>query len=98
MVARAIVFVLSLQSDHGEIRWAAPGPEAEPDDALLTGNCSIYKSIACAILIAETLGEDVSAWRTARARLGEAIAAKPERFDRTWENEGLLLMDGTTRC
>lgn len=93
MVARAIAFVLSLQSEHGEIRWAAPGPEAEPDDALLTGNCSIYKSLACAILIAETLGEDASAWRTARAHLGEAIAAKPERFDRTWEKKDYFSMD-----
>jgi GH15 family glucan-1,4-alpha-glucosidase len=93
MVKAATGFVLSLQSAHGEIRWAAPGPEAEPDDALLTGNCSIYKSLACAVLIAATLGHDTREWHTARTQLGEAIRARPERFDRTWEKKDYFSMD-----
>ncbi len=93
MVRAAIDFVLAHQSDHGEIRWAAPGPEAEPDDALLTGNSSIYKSLECAILTGAALGEDVSAWRRARAALGEAIRSKPHRFDRTWAKKDNFSMD-----
>ena len=93
MVRAAIDFVLALQSPHGDIRWAAPGPEAEQDDALLTGNSSIYKSLDCAIHIAETLGHDATAWRRARAAVGEAIREKPHRFDRTWAPKTNFSMD-----
>jgi hypothetical protein len=93
MVKRAIDFVLSLQSPHGEIRWAAPGPEARPDDALLTGNASIYKSLECAIRMARTLGHDSGGWQRAHANLGEAIRGKPERFDRTWPSKANFSMD-----
>lgn len=93
MVRRAIDFVLALQSPHGEVRWAAPGPEAQPDDALLTGNCSIFKSLDCAIEIAAVLGHDTAAWRRSQARLGAAIRSKPERFDRTWAKKDSFSMD-----
>ncbi|BCW88841.1 hypothetical protein sos41_19850 [Alphaproteobacteria bacterium SO-S41] len=93
MVRASIDFVLALQSPHGEIRWAAPGPEAEPDDALLTGNASIYKSLECAIMIAAALGHDATPWRRARTALGEAIRNKPERFDRTWAKKDNFSMD-----
>ena len=93
MTRAAIDFVLSLQSPHGDVRWAAPGPEAEPDDALVTGNASIFKSLACAIRIAATLGHEASAWRKAHERLGDAVRSKPERFDRTWPPKDNFSMD-----
>lgn len=93
MVRGAIDFVLSLQSPHGEIRWAAPGPEAMPDDALLTGNACIYKSLDCAIRIGRALGHDVGPWQHAHRRLGEAVRSKPERFDRTWASKANFSMD-----
>jgi len=93
MIERAVAFVLEMQSEHGEVRWAANDPQTPQDDALLTGNASIYKSLECAILIAEELGRDARDWRRARARLGEAIRAKPHRFDRQWEKKSRFSMD-----
>lgn len=93
MVRAAVAFVLKLQAPEGDIRWAAPGPEAEPDDALLTGNCSIYKSLGAAIAIAATLGLSTSDWRQAHRRLGHAIRTRPDRFDRTWPSKANFSMD-----
>lgn len=93
MVSRAIGFVLAHQSEHGEIRWAARDPHTPEEDALLAGNASIFKSLECAIAIAETLGEDAREWRAARARIGEAVRAKPHRFDRQWEKKDRFSMD-----
>ncbi|NWH08284.1 MAG: prenyltransferase [Alphaproteobacteria bacterium] len=93
MVRRAIAFVLTLQSPEGEIRWCAPDPATPEDDALVTGNASIYKSLDCAIAIAEMLNEDTQAWRQALARLGQALRQKPHRFDRTWEKKDYFSMD-----
>lgn len=93
VVQRAMEFVLAQQSEHGEIRWTAPDPATPENDALLTGNSSIYKSLECAILCAEELGHDARPWRAARARLGEAIRHKPHRFDRTWEKKDYFSMD-----
>ncbi|HAH08618.1 MAG TPA: prenyltransferase [Alphaproteobacteria bacterium] len=93
MVERAITFVLQYQSEHGEIRWSAPDPGTPQDDALVTGCSSIYKSLECAIRIAELLDHDASAWRSARRRLGEALRDKPERFDRQWEKKDYFSMD-----
>ncbi len=93
MIGRAIGFVLSHQTVHGEIHWAV-GPDHSPrEDALVTGCSSIYKSLECAINIAVTLGEDCSAWRRAREALGDCLRNKPERFDRTWESKSRFSMD-----
>lgn len=93
MVERSIGFVLSLQSEHGEIRWSAPDPGTPQDDALVTGSSSIFKSLGYAIQMAEVLGHHKPEWRTARARLGEALRGKPERFDRQWEKKDYFAMD-----
>jgi hypothetical protein len=92
IVARAMGFVLSLQSEHGEIRWAA-WDSRDADDALRTGNASIYKSLECAIHIAREMGEPFAHWMAARARLGQALRHKPHRFDRTWESKERYSMD-----
>jgi MMP endo-(1,4)-3-O-methyl-alpha-D-mannosidase len=92
-VERAIEFVLSLQSEHGEIDWAVNGDGKAKGDALVTGCSSIYKSLECAYNISVTLGENRSDWLSARERLGIALRSKPERFDRTWEPKSRYSMD-----
>ncbi len=91
-VKTAIDFVLSLQSEHGDIRWAAPDPLTPEDDALVAGCASIYKSLECAILMARALGEDTRDWLAARARLGAALREKPHRFDRHWPSKANFSM------
>ena len=92
-VEKAIGFVLSLQSKHGEIDWAVGRDGKAKGDALVTGCSSIYKSLECACNIALTLGEDCSDWLRARTDLGRALRNKPERFDRTWESKARYSMD-----
>jgi len=92
-VDRAIGFVLSLQTRHGEIHWAVDR-EGEPmRDALLTGCSSIYKSLECALNIAAVLGEARPAWERGRTALGVALRRRPERFDRTWASKSRYSMD-----
>ncbi len=93
VVERAMGFVLAHQSEHGEVRWAAPGIKTPEDDALITGCASIYKSLECAILIAEELGVPKPEWPRARAALGHALRTKPHRFDRTWQSKEGFSMD-----
>jgi hypothetical protein len=92
-VEAAIQFVLSLQSEHGEIQWAV-NPDGSPkEDALVTGCSSIYKSLECAHNISVTLGYEREHWLQARDNLGDALRKKPERFDRTWESKARYSMD-----
>ncbi|MDX1735923.1 MAG: prenyltransferase/squalene oxidase repeat-containing protein, partial [Halioglobus sp.] len=92
-VERAIEFVLSLQSEHGEIDWAVKADGTPKGDALVTGCSSIYKSLECAHNIAVTLGESRPHWLVSREKLGNALRNKPERFDRTWESKSRYSMD-----
>lgn len=92
-VDAAIAFVVSLQSQHGEIDWAVDGEGRPLDDALVTGCSSIYKSLECAHNIAVTLGIDRRAWLAVRDRLGRALRTRPERFDRGWESKARYSMD-----
>jgi len=93
VVEKAIRFVVSLQTEHGEIHWAVDTHGKPMRDALITGCSSIYKSLECAINIFATLGEDKAGWRKARERLGYALLHKPERFDRTWTSKARYSMD-----
>jgi len=93
MVEKAIGFVLSLQTEHGEMHWAVDGEGKPKGDALVTGCSSIYKSLECAGNIAYTLGEQRPHWQQARTALGNALRHKPERFDRTWESKSRYSMD-----
>ncbi len=93
VVKRAIDYVLTHQTEHGDIRWTAPSPQTPENDALITGCSSIYKSLECAIALAYEVGEPQPAWVKARALLGEALRDKPHRFDRTWEPKSNYSMD-----
>ncbi|MCL6416516.1 hypothetical protein MIB92_12725 [Aestuariirhabdus sp. Z084] len=93
MVQRAIDFVLSYQTEYGDIYWAVDEQGIGQPDALVTACASIYKSIECAINIAATLEQDAASWRRAYEMLGQALRDKPERFDRTWESKSRFSMD-----
>ncbi len=90
---RAMRFVLSLQTEHGDIHWAVDAAGRPRQDALLTGCCSIYKSLECAHNIAVTLGRPRPQWLVARNHLGTALRYLPQRFDRTWESKARYSMD-----
>lgn len=92
-VHAAITFVLSLQTDHGDIHWAVDTHGTPLEDALLTGCSSIYKSLECAIHIADALKKPSKEWLNARTQLGHALRSKPHRFDRTWESKARYSMD-----
>lgn len=93
MVHEAISFVLNQQAPSGEIYWAVDTKTGPSKDALITGCSAIYKSLACACHIAQTLGYESASWQRARSRLGDALRHKPERFDRTWEPKARYSMD-----
>lgn len=92
-VVAAIDFVLSQQTEHGDIHWAVDPDGVSKEDALITGCSSIYKSLECAYNIATQLGIDKEDWLVARQKLGEALRNHPERFDRTWESKERFSMD-----
>lgn len=92
-VRQALDFVLSLQAPSGEIYWALDTRTGINKDALVTGCSSIYRSLDCAIAIAQVLEEPHAHWQRGRARLGLALTEKPERFDRTWESKARYSMD-----
>lgn len=92
-VTRAIEFVLALQTEHGDIHWAVDGQGKPKEDALLTGNSSIFKSLECAYNLSIVMGEERKDWFKARQKLGKIIRFHPERFDRTWESKARYSMD-----
>lgn len=92
-VQRAINFVLRYQAPSGEIYWAVAEDGSAKKDALITACSSIYKSLECAIAIADELEEDSLAWHKARTRLGQTLRNHPECFDRTWESKARFSMD-----
>lgn len=93
VVDAAMSFVLSLQSEHGDIDWAVDERGVPEGDALVTGCSSIYKSMECAHNISATLREHRPAWLQARGNLGEALRLRPHRFDRSWESKSRYSMD-----
>lgn len=71
-VRRALGFVLSLQSDRGEIAWAE-GPDGSSAEALLTGNSSIHHSLRCGLALAAYIGDPQPEWEIAAGRLGHVL-------------------------
>ncbi|MBY6351053.1 prenyltransferase [Rhodococcoides corynebacterioides] len=78
-VQRAVDFVLSLQTDRGEIGWA-DGPNGPNVDALLTGNASIHHSLRCALALAAYIGDPQPDWEVAVGRLGHVLRHHPDAF------------------
>lgn len=92
-VEAGVAFAVKLQTWAGEISWARNGDGSIYNDALITGCSSIYKSLECALLIAQSLGLSRPSWTRARQRLGQAIRLKTNRFDRSWASKARYSMD-----
>lgn len=91
MVRGAIDFVLSLQHETGDISWSAEAHLTSADDAVRAGCGSIHKSLECALRLADLMGEPQPHWVEGRARLGQALRTRPERFDRTADRSGFAM-------
>lgn len=76
-----INYAVGLQADSGEIHWARNGEGIIDRMALLTGSCSVYMSLKCAIAVAQILGKGHSRWTAALGKLGEAIRHRPNLFN-----------------
>ena len=92
-VKKAIDFVLSQQQSEGDINWAVGSDGFGKKDALITGCCSIYKSLECAYNISVLMNSSQKDWLSARDKLGYALREKPYRFDRTWKSKERFSMD-----
>lgn len=92
-VKNALDFVLSLQSEHGDISWARTAQGEILDDALVTASCSLYKSLGCAQALAQMLGKPQPSWEKAQSALGQALRGKAHRFDRHWPSKKRFAMD-----
>lgn len=90
-VEAALEFALEFQTEAGEVLWATTGEERY-QDALVAGCSSVYKSLAAGAALADVVDEPRPEWRRARARLGEAIRNRPDRFDRTWADKSRFAM------
>jgi hypothetical protein len=81
-VEGAIDFVVRMQEPCGGIAWALDA-EGRPWRApLLTGTSSIHGSLVCAVRIAERLGHDRPAWRSARDHVVRLLRWDRARFER----------------
>ena len=92
-VKKSIDFVLSMQTDQGDICWASEEGKNDLDDSLITGSSSIYKSLECAEYLYSLLNEDHRSLKKAKELLKDSIINKPERYDRTWESKSRYSMD-----
>lgn len=92
-VKKAINFVLHYQSPTGEIYWAVNEKGEPHKDALVTASASVYKSLSCAISIANAIEQPQLQWEDAFDRLGHTLRYHPECFDKTWEPKTRFSMD-----
>ena len=90
---KSIEFVISGQTDEGDILWAKDDNEEWMDDSLLTGCASIFKSLNDFNKIAKTLGYEEFILKEEIKNLKDSIINKSERFDRTWESKARNSMD-----
>ena len=93
VVKKSVDFVLSMQTEQGDICWAAEEGKSILDDSLITGSSSIYKSLDCAEYLYNLLNVDGSNVKKAKEILKDSIINKPERYDRTWETKARYSMD-----
>jgi hypothetical protein len=93
MARSGIRFALAHQHEAGDISWSAEAHGGGADDAVLAGNASIHRSIGDALRLAALIGDPQPGWAAARARLGDAIAARPDLFDRAGTDRSGFAMD-----
>ena len=89
----AMHFILSMQTEFGDIYWAKDEYGNILDDSLITGCSSIYKSLDCAEALYGLLGQKFETISRSKALLKEALLLRPERFDRNCESKERYSMD-----
>jgi hypothetical protein len=82
VTARAIDFVLGLQTAEGHILWARDERYEPWPGALVTSSSCIYLSLRSAIAISEAVGEDRPDWELSLTCLRDAIAEQEEVFEK----------------
>ena len=92
-LTNAIDFVLSMQTEGGDIYWASEEGKEILDDSLITGSSSIYKSLECAAAIFSIFDKPVESILIAMNKLKISINENPQRYDRSWESKSRYSMD-----
>ena len=92
-LTKAIDFVLSMQTEGGDIYWASEEGKEILDDSLITGSSSIYKSLECAAAIFNIFDKPVENILMAMNKLKISINENPQRYDRNWESKSRYSMD-----
>ncbi|GAA0417255.1 prenyltransferase [Acrocarpospora corrugata] len=80
VVARALDFVVGLQTRRGEIVWERDAHGDPAPYALLTGCSSVYQGLRCGVALAERLGDPRPEWELAADHLGHVLREHPEAF------------------
>ena len=92
-LSKAIDFVLSMQTENGDIYWASEEGKEILDDSLITGSSSIYKSLECSAAIFNLFGKSSEDILLSMKKLKYSINENPERYDRSWESKSRYSMD-----
>jgi hypothetical protein len=80
VVARAIDWVLQLQTPRGEVIWARQVDSQPWSYALLAGSSSIAHSLECAVSLADLVGEERPDWELSLVNLTDVLRTQPEAF------------------
>ncbi|MDC3322900.1 prenyltransferase [Gammaproteobacteria bacterium] len=89
----SVKFVISMQTEKGDIFWAAEEGKEILDDSLITGSSSIYKSLECALAIYKLFDEPADHIYHSMSALKDSINNNPKRYDRSWESKSRYSMD-----
>ena len=92
-IVKAMEFVISGQTEEGDILWAKDENDEWMNDSLITGCSSVYKSMRCFQEISNNLGFSKDIYEKEISLLYEAIKSKPQRFDRFWKSKDRYSMD-----
>ena len=92
-LTKAIDFVISMQTENGDIYWATEEGQEILDDSLITGSSSIYKSLECAAAIFTLFGKSPDNILLSMEKLKKSINENPERYDRSWASKSRYSMD-----
>jgi hypothetical protein len=79
-VAKAVEWVLDLQTPRGEIIWARHVDGKPWSYALLTGSSSICHALRCGLAVGQVVGDERPEWELAAVNLAEVIREQPEAF------------------
>ena len=92
-LSKSVSFILSMQTEDGDIYWAAEEGKEILDDSLITGSSSIFKSLECASAIYKTFKLPDRDIRGSMEKLKYSLNNNLERYDRNWDSKSRYSMD-----